>query len=134
VPATLVPGVKLAFLKVSNQLAKFDLAIEFSDTPAGISGFVEYRTDLFDAETIERLLADLESILRTVTQNPDVALSSIELAVRPTASAAATATAEAAPAAEAPATAAEAAPDSAAAKPKGLKDVRRKAVTFDPER
>ena len=38
VPATLVPGVKLSFLKVSNQLAKFDLAIEFSDAPAGSAG------------------------------------------------------------------------------------------------
>ena len=63
VQATLVPGVSLTFLKVSNQLAKFDLAIEFSEAASGITGFVEYRTDLFDAETIERLLSDLESIL-----------------------------------------------------------------------
>ena len=87
VPPTLVPGVSLTFLKLSNQLAKFDLAIEFSEAASGITGFVEYRTDLFDAETIERLLSDLESILRTVTQNPDVALSSIELGLRPTAKA-----------------------------------------------
>jgi len=113
-----VPGVKLSFLKVSNQLAKFDLAIEFSDTQGEISGFVEYRTDLFDAETVERLLADLESILRTVTQNPDVALSSIEISVRPTASA------------EAP-PAPEPGPDSPATKPRGLKDVRRKAVSLE---
>jgi non-ribosomal peptide synthetase component F len=128
VPPNLVSGVGLTFLKLSNQLAKFDLAIEFSDAPSGITGFVEYRTDLFDAETIERLLSDLESILRTVTQNPDVALSSIEISLRPAANGDA--------AAEVPPRATEGPTgEPPLAKPRGIKEVRRKAVNLEtPER
>jgi acyl-CoA synthetase (AMP-forming)/AMP-acid ligase II len=124
VQATLVPGVSLTFLKVSNQLAKFDLAIEFSEAASGITGFVEYRTDLFDAETIERLLSDLESILRTVTQSPDVVLSAIELSLRPTAKDEPMSPPTETPAVEPP-----------LAKPRGIKEVRRKAVNLEtPDR
>ena len=68
--------------RLSNQLAKFDLAIEFSEAAGGITGFVEYRTDLFDAETSSGCCRPGIDP-RTVTQNPDVALSSIESASDP---------------------------------------------------
>jgi acyl-CoA synthetase (AMP-forming)/AMP-acid ligase II/acyl carrier protein len=116
VPSTFIPGVTLSFLKLSNQMAKFDLAIEFSDTVDGLRGFVEYRTDLFNAETIERLLADLEALLATVVHKPGTELAAIEVSRKP-------------PSKEAPSPVPEAPPKrSEAPKLKSFRDVRRKAV------
>ncbi|MFN3008804.1 hypothetical protein ACK12G_36665, partial [Mycolicibacterium wolinskyi] len=48
-------------------------------TPAGISGAVEFRTDVFDPTTIEQLVTRLERILVAVTADPLRRLSSVEL-------------------------------------------------------
>jgi acyl-CoA synthetase (AMP-forming)/AMP-acid ligase II/aryl carrier-like protein len=111
-----IPGVSWSFLKISNQVAKFDLAIEFGSSEKGLSGFIEYRTDLFNPETIERLFNDLSALLATVVDKPDVALSAIAVSFD---------------AVRASAAAAPAAPP-AAPKLKSLRDVRRKAVELLP--
>ncbi|HYG62933.1 MAG TPA: amino acid adenylation domain-containing protein, partial [Thermoanaerobaculia bacterium] len=50
--------------------AKFELALEARETAAGLALEAEYRTDLFDGVTIERLLGHLELLLRQVVADP----------------------------------------------------------------
>ena len=59
----------------------FSLAERFTDTgePAGIGGAVEYRTDVFDAETIEALIGRFERVLVAMAADPGRLLSSIDL-------------------------------------------------------
>ncbi|KAA1243318.1 non-ribosomal peptide synthetase, partial [Mycobacterium simiae] len=59
----------------------FMLAEHFTDTgqPAGITGTVEYRTDIYDTTTITTLTDRLQRLLQTMTDNPDRPLSSIDL-------------------------------------------------------
>lgn len=78
-----LPGLRARFLKIANGMAKFDLALELSDVSGRISGFVEYRTELFDAATIERLVGDWMTLLAAVTADPDAKLSSLPLVMTP---------------------------------------------------
>ncbi|NVN48534.1 non-ribosomal peptide synthase/polyketide synthase [Mycolicibacterium hippocampi] len=59
----------------------FSLAERFSDTgePAGIGGTVEFRTDVFDADSIETLVGRFERVLAAVTADPGQRLSSIDV-------------------------------------------------------
>ena len=47
--------------------------------PAGIGGAVEFRTDVFDAASIEALIGRLERVVAAMTANPTARLSSMDL-------------------------------------------------------
>ena len=47
------------------------------NTTAGLIGTVEYRSDLFEATTITRMLAELEVILQKMSESPDAQLSEV---------------------------------------------------------
>jgi len=50
--------------------SKFDLTLAVSETETGLQGLVEYRTDLFEADTIRRLCRHYGTLLDAVTQDP----------------------------------------------------------------
>ncbi|QUQ65086.1 non-ribosomal peptide synthase/polyketide synthase [Kutzneria sp. CA-103260] len=52
---------------VSRRSATFDLSFEFQDTPEGLAGSVEYSTDLFDPDTVERMAEHLSTLLMEIT-------------------------------------------------------------------
>ena len=47
--------------------------------PAGIGGAVEFRTDVFDADSIEALIERLKRVLVAMTADPTRRLSSVDL-------------------------------------------------------
>ena len=55
--------------------AKFDLIAGFEDGPSGLQALFEYRTDLFDAATIERMAGHLTTLLAGVVENPGVKIA-----------------------------------------------------------
>ncbi|MGE0783283.1 amino acid adenylation domain-containing protein, partial [Mycolicibacterium sp.] len=59
----------------------FNLADRFTDTgePDGISGIVEFRTDVYDAATIERLIERFERVLTALTADPTQRLSALDV-------------------------------------------------------
>ncbi|WP_156738045.1 AMP-binding protein, partial [Mycobacterium scrofulaceum] len=59
----------------------FNVAERFTDDvePAGISGAVEFRTDVFDAGTVAAVVERLERVLVAMTADPGVRLSSIDV-------------------------------------------------------
>jgi len=74
-------GLRVAAAPVPTGTAKFDLTLSLSELPggAGLTGFLEFATDLFDPDTAAGLVARLTRILRTAARDPDTAVSSIEL-------------------------------------------------------
>ena len=60
-------------------IAKFDLLMEIAETRDGFRTGLQYNTDLFDAATIERMLAHYETLLRAVVANPQARLSELSL-------------------------------------------------------
>ena len=59
----------------------FSLAEHFTEAgePAGIGGAVEFRTDVFDAASIETLIERLRRVLVAMTADPTRRLSSIDV-------------------------------------------------------
>ncbi|MZQ80588.1 amino acid adenylation domain-containing protein [Paenibacillus sp. 5J-6] len=62
-----------------HEIAKFDLTLAAVEIQNGIDFTLEYSTDLFHRETVERWAQWLTRLLRTVTAEPDLALSDIDL-------------------------------------------------------
>ena len=62
-----------------SDIAKFDLSVALREDVAGLSGSVEYRTDLFDAATIERMLGHFQTLLEGIVANPDQRISELPL-------------------------------------------------------
>jgi amino acid adenylation domain-containing protein/thioester reductase-like protein len=83
-------GLALGDLQVSplpleTRTARMDLAFSLAERwtqagqPAGIGGTVEFRTDVFDTETIETLIARWQRVLVGMTADPTRRLSSIDV-------------------------------------------------------
>ncbi|MDA3660137.1 non-ribosomal peptide synthase/polyketide synthase, partial [Mycobacterium xenopi] len=77
--------LEAAPLPVNTQTARMDmtfsLAERWSETgePAGIGGAVEFRTDVFDAASVEALIERFRRVLTALTADPTRRLSSVDL-------------------------------------------------------
>ena len=77
--------VQVRPLPVDTRTARMDLTFFLGERwtqagePAGIGGGVEFRTDVFDAASIEALIGRLERVLVAVTDDPTRRLSSVDL-------------------------------------------------------
>ena len=72
-------------LPVDTQTARMDLTFSLAEqwteagAPAGIAGAVEFRTDVFDAASIEALIERLERVLVAMTADPARRVSSVDV-------------------------------------------------------
>ena len=77
--------VQVTPLPVDTQIARMDLVFflreRFTEAgePAGIGGMVEFRTDVFDADSIETLIERFERVLVALTADPGQRLSSVDV-------------------------------------------------------
>ncbi len=74
-----LPGLALEPMPVGPGTASFDLSITFQETAGGLGCSIEYSSELFDATTIERLLARLASFLGSALGDPAGELGSVSL-------------------------------------------------------
>jgi amino acid adenylation domain-containing protein len=65
--------------EIHNGTAKYDLVVEVSPTETGLEGTIEYSTELFDADTIERLVGHLTTVWTAAAEAPDVPLAELPL-------------------------------------------------------
>jgi amino acid adenylation domain-containing protein/non-ribosomal peptide synthase protein (TIGR01720 family) len=59
--------------------ARFDLTLEVEDRPGALRGTLDYRADLFDGATAERILACLACLLEGAADDPDLPLSRLPI-------------------------------------------------------
>ena len=71
-------GMKVEPVRVDGGTAKFDLALqlEYGET---LGGYLNYNTDLFDAETIDALIEHFGILLAAAVANPDTPVSGLPL-------------------------------------------------------
>lgn len=72
-------GLKVTNLNIEPETAKFDIVVNLHETEAGLAGVIAYNTDLFDAETITRLMNHYESLLEDMVAQPSAPLKSFDL-------------------------------------------------------
>ncbi|AXC15240.1 hypothetical protein ACPOL_5996 [Acidisarcina polymorpha] len=64
--ASLMPGWKFTRMDVNTGSAKFDLHLELDEFPEGIEGRLIYNADLFERETVQRMMATWRGIVDRV--------------------------------------------------------------------
>jgi len=69
----------LSPIALEQRTAVFDMTVELQETADGLTGGVEYATDLFDESTIARFMAHFTGVLEQVIARPDVSLAQLEL-------------------------------------------------------
>ncbi|HEX9732029.1 MAG TPA: amino acid adenylation domain-containing protein [Thermoanaerobaculia bacterium] len=74
-----LPGMTLRMMAVSNGTSRFDLTLAIGEERAGLHGYIEYKTDLFDATTARRLWGHLARLLEGIVERPGAEIESLSL-------------------------------------------------------
>ncbi|WP_437297431.1 amino acid adenylation domain-containing protein [Sorangium sp. So ce426] len=75
-------GVEVRPIEADAKKTIFDLSLYSWESPDGVTGMLEYSTDLFDRATIERMAEHLLTMLSTAASGPDQPVSSLPLLTR----------------------------------------------------
>ncbi|CAL9641874.1 D-alanine--D-alanyl carrier protein ligase [Streptomyces sp. enrichment culture] len=84
-PAFDLPGLSAVTGDLTKDVTSFDLTFNFYETtdgtgrPAGLDGFLEYRTDLSDASTAERFVDGLRLLLAAFADHPDLPIGAADV-------------------------------------------------------
>ncbi|PYJ58723.1 MAG: non-ribosomal peptide synthetase [Verrucomicrobia bacterium] len=74
-----LPGLQLQPIDVDCGTAKFDLTLSLMETPQGLRAALEYNLDLFERETIARMLGHFQTLLEAIAADPGQPLSNLPL-------------------------------------------------------
>ncbi|OMC33796.1 non-ribosomal peptide synthetase [Mycobacterium sp. GA-1841] len=83
--APVLGDLEISQMPADTHTARMDLSFSLAErrtptgAPAGITGTVEFRTDVFDAATIESVIKRFELVLSAMTADTDGRLSAIDL-------------------------------------------------------
>ncbi|TRT96054.1 MAG: amino acid adenylation domain-containing protein [Microcystis aeruginosa Ma_OC_LR_19540900_S633] len=74
-----LPGVNIEEIQSGFDSVRVDLEVYLWDAPEGLGGFCSYNRDLFDAETIVRMMTHFTTLLAAIVENPRQSLASLPL-------------------------------------------------------
>ncbi|WP_415940392.1 condensation domain-containing protein, partial [Streptomyces sp. 039-1] len=74
-----LPGLDVEPVGVGGQDAKFDLQLTAAESGGEVLAALEYRTDLFERATIERMAGHLATLAASVATTPDARLSELNM-------------------------------------------------------
>ncbi|HEX6291119.1 MAG TPA: condensation domain-containing protein, partial [Herpetosiphonaceae bacterium] len=74
-----LPDLTVELVDIEHTVAKFDLSCVLTETATGLVAILEYRTDLFEPETIERLAAQFVVLLQAVVVDPQQRIDCLPL-------------------------------------------------------
>ncbi|HEX8288570.1 MAG TPA: amino acid adenylation domain-containing protein [Pyrinomonadaceae bacterium] len=64
-------NLNLSRVKLPSQTAKFDLSLDVFEKENELTLWLEYDIDLFKTETVEKMLAEFQSLLETIVYQPE---------------------------------------------------------------
>jgi amino acid adenylation domain-containing protein len=76
-------GLRLDSIEIVSKMSNFDLTLTLEDTGDYLAGALGYKTDLFDATTIERMARHFEALVRAVVTEPAQSVSGVEILSEP---------------------------------------------------
>jgi non-ribosomal peptide synthetase component F len=74
-----LPGLTISPFPIDTGTVPFDLVLSLSESSNGLEGTLSYSVDLFDRETIQRMLRHLQKLLASVVEDPEQRLSDLSL-------------------------------------------------------
>jgi non-ribosomal peptide synthetase component F len=72
-------GLTLDSVGIESGTSKFDIVINVWQTGQGLTGSIEYNSDLFDRSTITHMADHLERLLKSAMDDPDVPIDSLKM-------------------------------------------------------
>ncbi len=75
----LLEDVEISVLEVDSGTAKFDLMLTVREDERGLSGQVEYDTDLFEAASIKRMVGHYERLLQELVRDRQQAIGAVPM-------------------------------------------------------
>jgi len=72
-------GLALNPLQVDHSTSKFDLVLHMVEGAEGLQGRLEYKTDLFDAATINRMIGHFQVLLEGIVADPEQHIGTLQL-------------------------------------------------------
>ncbi|HEY8670309.1 MAG TPA: AMP-binding protein, partial [Terriglobales bacterium] len=76
-------GLKLSLMDMGEASAKFDISVFLSESTDGVGGRIEFNTDLFDTQTIQRMIGHYRVLLQAAVANPELKVSELPLLTSP---------------------------------------------------
>lgn len=73
------PGLSVNFVDVDPGIARVDLMLELIEADERLGGWLEYSTDLFEADTVARMAEHLQTLLEAIVANPEERISRLPL-------------------------------------------------------
>jgi amino acid adenylation domain-containing protein len=74
-----LPELTINSLAEDNQTIQFDLTISLRESDRGLTGAIDYSTELFHADTIKRMVGHFQTLLESITTNPQQKLSELSI-------------------------------------------------------
>jgi len=74
-----LPGLSLSPIPQQYATAKLDLSVDLYETTAGLVGGFEYNSDLFSAETMQRMVKHFEVLLTGIVTQPEQPIAELPL-------------------------------------------------------
>jgi amino acid adenylation domain-containing protein len=69
--------VQIASLPFESSVSRFDMTFNFNESKQGLSGNIEFNTDLFDVQTVQRMFDYLHELLKEILSKPNSNLENI---------------------------------------------------------
>jgi|KBSSwiStaDraftv2_1062776.scaffolds.fasta_scaffold17728_1 FkbH-like protein len=82
--STRLPGLEASWIGSEILTSKFDLSLYLHETAAGLWGYFEYSTGLFERQTIEWMVEEFNRLLGAIVANFDVKIGALRQGVQPT--------------------------------------------------
>lgn len=74
-----VDDLSVSPINSDNRTAKFDITLDFFEDADGLSGSIEYNTDLFEASTIARMAGHYQTLVNSAVAEPERPIAELEL-------------------------------------------------------
>ena len=74
-----LPGLVLKPLNLETDMAKFDLNLMMRESPKGLTGALEYNSDLFDEATAQRMVSHFQNLLRAMVEQPTAKVATLPM-------------------------------------------------------
>jgi non-ribosomal peptide synthetase component F len=71
--------IQVSPLEVEHAVSKFDLTLSLAETKHGLHATLQYNSDLFEAQTIQRLLGHWQTLLEGVRRDPQRPIAQLPL-------------------------------------------------------
>lgn len=74
-----VSGLTLRTLEFDNGTAQLDIFLSISESQEGLTGCLEYNTDIFDSPTITQFIKNFQTLLENIVVNPEQRINELSL-------------------------------------------------------